>query len=91
MAEDKAFQVDKERLAEEVSHAINQLSETAKEYAQDFCQAETDSGDVPLVFYVENIWQKMNDNTRDSLVHLVEGSIKSIDEQTLIESKKGNI
>ena len=83
--------IDEDRLDEEVERAIDQFSDAVKEYAQDLSQVELDTGGVPLVFFFENFWEKINEKTRELLAQLVEGSIESIDERQLIESKKANI
>ena len=89
MSSNKTIQVDNDRLEAAVERAIDAFSNAVREYAQSFSQMDG-TGAVPGIFSVENFWEKLTDEARESMAHLVEDSIESINERTLIESKKGN-
>ncbi len=80
---------DEENLDSEVERLTDAIAAYSKEYADALRKAQIEEG-VPVTFLLENLWKKINDQTRTSFVELVEGSIESIDESELIESKKEN-
>ena len=80
---------DEEHLDSELARLTDAVAAYTREYGDALRKAQIEEG-VPVTFLLENLWKRISDQTRVSFVELIKGSIESIDESKLIESKKEN-
>lgn len=75
---------------EVIANAEYELVEALKNYSKAFIESSSESNGVPTINQIENMWLKLNDDTRKIFVELISGSISSVNESELISSKKEN-
>ena len=54
------------------------------------CMTIVSSGDQRTIEQIENMWSKLDVETRNIFVNMISGSISSINESEIISSKKEN-
>lgn len=74
-----------------IANAEHELIEAVRNYSKAFLQSSAQNGEVPTVNQIENIWAKLDAETRNIFVEMIFGSISSLEESELIPSKKANI
>lgn len=74
-----------------IATAEYELIEAVRNYSKAFLQTSSQSGGVPTIDQIEDIWAKLDAEARAIFLKMVSGSINSIEESELISSKKENI
>lgn len=82
--------MDKEALNEAIALAEDELIEAVRNYSKAFAEASDESNGVPTINQIEDIWCKLDSETRDIFVKMISGSISASEESSLISSKKAN-
>ena len=90
MVELTAVEFDEEKLDEQLAQIKKGICEAVDAYGKELCEAKVNLRGLPIIYLFEEVWRRADSRTRKSLVDLVGGSIDSIDEKPLIESKKEN-
>lgn len=73
-----------------IANAEYELIEAVRNYSKAFQQSSSHNGGVPTINQIEDIWAKLDAETRNIFVKMISGSINSIEESELISSKKAN-
>ena len=73
-----------------IANAEHELIEAVKNYSKAFLQSSSQKGGVPTINQIEDIWTKLDAETREIFVRMISGSINSIEESSLISSKIEN-
>ena len=79
-----------EAFNETIADAEYELIEAVRKYSKAFAQSSKENGGVPTIDQIENIWSKLDSETRDIFVNMISGSISSVNESKIISSKKAN-
>ena len=74
-----------------IIEAEDELIEAVRNYSRAFIKASSDNNGVPTVNQIEDMWSKLDTETRNIFVKLVSGTISASEESELISSKKANI
>ena len=90
MVELKAVEFDDEKFDEQLAQIKKGICEAVDAYGKELRGSKVNLRGLPMIYLFEEVWRHADSRTRKSLVDLVGGSIDSIDEKLLIESKKGN-
>lgn len=73
-----------------IATAEYELIEAVKNYSEAFVRSAANNNGVPTINQIENIWSKLDAETRKIFADMISGTISSIDESDLISSKKSN-
>lgn len=73
-----------------ITEAEDELIEALKKYSDAFVEASTQNKGIPTINQIENLWCKLDCETRSIFVKLVSGTINACDESEMISSKKAN-
>ena len=79
-----------EAFNETIADAEYELIEAVRKYSKAFAQSSKENGGIPTIDQIENIWSKLDSETRDIFVNMISGSISSVNESKIISSKKAN-
>ena len=83
--------IDKnEAFNETIADAEYELIEAVRKYSKAFAQSSKENGGIPTIDQIENIWSKLDSETRDIFVNMISRSISSVNESEIISSKKAN-
>lgn len=82
--------MDNEALKDAIALAEDELIEAVHNYSKAFVEASTENSGVPSINRIEDIWCKLDSETRNIFVNLVSKSISASEESSLISSKKAN-
>ena len=82
--------VNNDALTDAISNAEYELIEAVRNYSKAFTESANKNNGVPTINQIENLWSKLDIETRNIFVKMVSGSISSINESELISSKKAN-
>ena len=82
--------MDKEALNEAIALAEDELIEAVRNYSKAFAEASDKNNGVPTINQIEEIWCKLDSETRNIFVKMISGSISASEESSLISSKKAN-
>lgn len=73
-----------------IANAEYELIEAVRNYSRAFAKSASENGGVPTINQIEDMWSKLDSETRNIFVNMISGSINSINESELISSKKAN-
>lgn len=73
-----------------IANAEDELHEAIRNYSKAFKESATNNGGVPTINQIEDMWSKLDSETRNIFVNMISGSISSVNESELISSKKAN-
>lgn len=79
-----------DKLNDTIANAEYELIEAVRKYSKAFIESANENNGVPTINQIENIWSKLDAETRNIFADMISGSISSIDESELISSKKSN-
>ena len=82
--------MDNEAFNEAIALAEDELIEAVRNYSRAFVEASSNNNGVPTINQIEDIWCKLDSETRNIFVKLISGSISASEESALISSKKEN-
>ncbi|MBP3899927.1 MAG: hypothetical protein J6D53_00485 [Blautia sp.] len=82
--------MDNEAFNEAIALAEDELIEAVRNYSKAFVEASSNNNGVPTINQIEDIWCKLDSETRNIFVKLISGSISASEESALISSKKEN-
>lgn len=82
--------MDNEAFNEAIALAEDELIEAVRNYSKAFVEASSNNNEVPTINQIEDIWCKLDSETRNIFVKLISGSISASEESALISSKKEN-
>lgn len=82
--------MDNEAFNEAIALAEDELIEAVRNYLKAFVEASSNNNGVPTINQIEDIWCKLDSETRNIFVKLISGSISASEESALISSKKEN-
>ena len=82
--------IENEAFENALSTAEHELIEAIRNYSKAFVQSSNENGGVPTINQIEQMWSRLDMETRNIFVNMISGSISSIDESELISSKKEN-
>ena len=74
-----------------IANAEYELIEAVRNYSKAFAQSSTENGGIPTINQIEQLWSKLDTETRNIFVKMISGSISSINESEMVSSKKVNI
>lgn len=73
-----------------ITEAENELIEAVRKYSKAFVRASAENNGVPTIDQIEDIWRKLDLETRDIFVKMISGSISTSENSSMISSKKEN-
>ena len=73
-----------------IANAEDELIEAIRNYSKAFAESSAKNGGVPTINQIEDMWSKLDSETRNIFVNMISGSIGSVNESELISSKKEN-
>lgn len=73
-----------------IANAEHDLVEALKNYSKAFAKSATENNGIPSINQIENMWSKLDSETRNIFVNMISGSINSVNESEIISSKKVN-
>ena len=73
-----------------IASAEDELLEAVRNYSKAFREASSKNGGVPTINQIEDMWSKLDSETKNIFVNMISGSISSVNESELISSKKEN-
>ena len=73
-----------------IANAEDELLEAVRDYSKAFAESASESNGVPTINQIEDMWSKLDAETKNIFVNMISGSISAIDESGLISSKKAN-
>ena len=73
-----------------ITEAENELIEAVRNYSKAFVRASAENNGVPTINQIEDIWRKLDLETRDIFVKMISGSISTSENSSMISSKKEN-
>lgn len=82
--------MDNEAFNEAIALAEDELIEAVRNYSKAFAEASSNNNGVPTINQIEDIWCKLDSETRNIFIKLISGSISASEESALISSKKEN-
>ena len=82
--------MDNEAFNEAIALAEDELIEAIRNYSKAFAEASSKNNGVPTISQIEDIWCKLDSETRNIFVKMISSSISASEESTLISSKKEN-
>jgi len=82
--------MDNEAFNEAIALAEDELIEAVRNYSKAFEEASSNNNGVPTINQIEDIWCKLDSETRNIFMKLISGSISASEESALISSKKEN-
>ena len=82
--------MDNEAFNEAIALAEDELIEAVRNYSKAFVEASSNNNGVPTINQIEDIWCKLDSETRNIFIKLISGSISASEESALISSKKEN-
>lgn len=82
--------MDNEAFNEAIALAEDELIEAVRNYSKAFVEASSNNNGVPTINQIEDIWCKLDSETRNIFVKLISGSISASEASALISSKKEN-
>lgn len=82
--------MDNEAFNEAIALAEDELIEAVRNYSKAFVEASSNNNGVPTINQIEDIWCKLDSETRNIFVKLISGSISASEESAFISSKKEN-
>ena len=82
--------MDNEALNDAIALAEDELIEAVRNYSKAFVKASTENNGVPTINQIEDIWCKLDSETRNIFVNMISKSISASEESSLISSKKAN-
>ena len=66
--------IDKnEAFNETIADAEYELIEAIRKYSKAFAQSSKENGGVPTIDQIENIWSKLDSETRDIFINMISG------------------
>lgn len=84
------FKMDKKAFSEAIALAEDELIEAIRNYSKAFAEASAENNGMPTINQIEDIWCKLDSETRNIFVKMISGSISAAEESSLIASKKAN-
>ena len=82
--------MDKEAFDETIALAEDELLEAVRNYSKAFINVSNGNNGVPTINQIEDIWCKLDSETRNIFIKMISGSISASEESSLISSKKVN-
>ena len=79
-----------EKYSKTISDAEDDLIEAVRNYSRAFSTEASQNGGIPKIDRIEQLWIKLNEETRNIFVNMISGQIRSVDEKDMISSKKAN-
>ena len=79
-----------DKFSDTIANAEDELLEAIRHYSNAFKESATKNGGVPTINQIEDMWSKLDSETKNIFVNMISGSISSINEGELISSKKAN-
>lgn len=73
-----------------IAEAEDELIQAVRNYSDAINGVIEKNGNVPTINQMEDIWVKLNDETRNIFVKMVSGTVSAFNENELISSKKAN-
>ena len=77
-----------EAFKDALASAEYELIEALKHYSDAFSKSSSENGGVPTINQIEDMWSKLDSETRNIFVKMISGTISAIDESEYISSKK---
>lgn len=79
-----------EKYIKSISDAEDDLIEAVRSYSRAFSAEASQNGGVPTIDRIEQMWIKLDEDTRKIFVNMISGQIQSVNEKDMISSKKAN-
>lgn len=79
-----------EKYTKVISDAEDDLIEAVRNYSRAFKSEAAKNDGIPTIDRIEQMWIKLDEETRDIFVNMISGQIQSFDEKELISSKKAS-
>ena len=73
-----------------IANAEHDLIEAVRNYSKAFIESSSENNGVPTINQIENMWSRLDSETKNIFVNMISGSISSVNESELIASKKEN-
>ena len=73
-----------------LANAEDELLEAIRNYSKAFKESAAKNGGVPTINQIEDMWSRLDSETKNIFVNMISGSISSVNESELISSKKVN-
>ena len=79
-----------DKFSDTIANAEDELLEAIRNYSKAFKESASKNGGVPTINQIEDMWSKLDSETKNIFVNMISGSISSVNESGLISSKKAN-
>lgn len=73
-----------------IANAEDELLEAIRNYSKAFKDSASKNNGIPTINQIEDMWSKLDSETKNIFVTMISGSISSVNESELISSKKAN-
>ena len=73
-----------------ITETEDQLIEAVRNFSRTFVEASSGNNGIPTIMQLENMWTRLNDETRNIYGNLISGVVNTCDESRIISSKKAN-